>query len=190
MVNAFLDGISQTGLGLLGDAAKFIKEMPALALEQVDDLDPEAKKEAEELVREVSEVMAARYVNNLCAKARERRKKIERAVETLTIDELAQVASTLVGLSSFEHRMSRDRETVGGPTDVAVISKGDGFIWIDRKQYFREELNPHFFRHYYDDEKPLGSDPADGDNEGGQQDGEREEDAPANPADSVSGQPQ
>ena len=47
--------------------------------------------------------------------------------------------------------MSLDRETVGGPVDVAVISKGDGFIWIDRKHYFRRELNEHFIRNYYDD---------------------------------------
>jgi hypothetical protein len=35
-------------------------------------------------------------------------------------------------------------ETVAGPIDVAVISKGDGFIWIKRKHYFSPELNPHF----------------------------------------------
>ena len=65
--------------------------------------------------------------------------------------ELAQVASTLVGLSSFEQQMSLNRETVGGPVDVAVISKGDGLICIDRKHYFRKELNGHFFRNYHDD---------------------------------------
>ena len=62
------------------------------------------------------------------------------------------MASTLVGLSSFEQQMSLDRETVGGPVDAAVISKGDGFIWIDRKHYFRRELNEHFFRNYDDDD--------------------------------------
>ena len=188
MVNAFLDGISQTGVGLLGDAAEFIEEMPVLALEGVTGLPPEEKESAAELVRQASTAMAAIYVQKLHAKAKERRRKIERAVETLTIDGLAQVASTLVGLSSFEHRMSWDRETVGGPVDVAVISKGDGFIWIDRKQYFRRDLNPHFFRNYYDDDRPPAGDAATGGNEEGLQDGERQEDAPANPADSVSGQ--
>ena len=72
-------------------------------------------------------------------------------MEALTISELAHVASTLVGLSSFEQQMSLDTETVGGPVDVAVISKGDGFIWIDRKHYFGRELNEHFFRNYYED---------------------------------------
>ena len=188
MVNAFLDGISQTGLDLLGDAAEFIKEMPVLALEEVADLAPKKKETAAELVRRVSTVMAAKYVQRLRAQAKERRHKIERAVETLTIDELAQVASTFVGLSSFEHRMSWDRETVGGPVDVAVISKGDGFVWIDRKQYFRKELNPHFFRNYYDDDGPSVDGAATGNNREGLQDGEREETASANPPDSVPGQ--
>ena len=32
-------------------------------------------------------------------------------------------------------------ESVSGPIDVAVISKGDGFVWIKRKQYFDPQLN-------------------------------------------------
>jgi hypothetical protein len=45
--------------------------------------------------------------------------------------------------------MSLDAETVGGPIDVAVISKGDGFVWIKRKHYFKAELNHQFFKNYY-----------------------------------------
>jgi len=40
-------------------------------------------------------------------------------------------------------------ETVGGPIDVAVISKGEGFVWIKRKYYFEKEINPHFIAKYY-----------------------------------------
>jgi len=38
--------------------------------------------------------------------------------------------------------------TVGGPIDVAVITKGDGFVWVKRKHYFRAELNPRFMSRY------------------------------------------
>ncbi len=38
----------------------------------------------------------------------------------------------------------RPTESVGGPIDVAVISKADGFIWIKRKHYFDPALNPRF----------------------------------------------
>jgi len=40
-------------------------------------------------------------------------------------------------------------ESVGGPVDVAVISKGDGFVWIKRKYYFDSDINKHFFDKYY-----------------------------------------
>ena len=33
--------------------------------------------------------------------------------------------------------------------DVAVISKGDGFVWINRKHYFKPELNASFFSNYF-----------------------------------------
>lgn len=61
----------------------------------------------------------------------------------------AAMAESLVNLTSFKRKMSMDAETVAGPIDVAVISKGDGFIWIKRKHYFERELNPQFFANYY-----------------------------------------
>ena len=66
------------------------------------------------------------------------------AVEMLPKDELAAMAESLVNLTVLKRRMSTDRETVGGPIDVAVISKGDGFIWIKRKHYFTKDLNPRY----------------------------------------------
>jgi hypothetical protein len=55
------------------------------------------------------------------------------------------MAEALVSLTSLKRRVTTDAETVGGPTDVALISKGDGFIWIKRKHYFSSELNHDFF---------------------------------------------
>ena len=70
----------------------------------------------------------------------------ERALVHVPKDELASVAASLVNLNSFKKRMSMNIESVGGPVDVAVISKGDGFIWIDRKHYFDADKNPQFMR--------------------------------------------
>ena len=72
-------------------------------------------------------------------------------ISILPKDELAHVAESLLALTSLHRRISRDVETVGGPIDVAVISKGDGFIWLKRKHYFRSELNPHFAINYMRD---------------------------------------
>ncbi len=70
------------------------------------------------------------------------------AVAALPKDELAAMAESLVTLTSLKRRVSTSAETVGGPVDVAVISKGDGFIWIKRKHYFEPSLNPAFFATY------------------------------------------
>jgi len=63
-------------------------------------------------------------------------------VASLPKDELAAMAEALVNLTKFRRRISPLRETVGGPIDVAVITKGDGFVWTRRKHYFSSELNP------------------------------------------------
>ncbi|MCK4543823.1 MAG: hypothetical protein KAU17_16445 [Spirochaetales bacterium] len=75
-------------------------------------------------------------------------KPIMSNVGSLPKDELALMAETFINLTSFKRRMSTDLETVGGPIDVAVISKGDGFVWIKRKHYFKPELNSNFFKNY------------------------------------------
>jgi hypothetical protein len=65
------------------------------------------------------------------------------SVEFLPKDELAAMAESLVNLTSLKRRVSiGEAQTVGGPVDVAVISRGDGFVWIKRKHYFDQELNP------------------------------------------------
>jgi hypothetical protein len=73
---------------------------------------------------------------------------IMQMVSLLPKDELPHLAESLVALTSLKRHVSRDAETVGGPIDVCLISKGDGFIWIKRKHYFKLELNPQFTRNY------------------------------------------
>ena len=68
---------------------------------------------------------------------------IMKAVSFLPKEELAQMAEALVSITSLKRKMSTDKETVGGPTDVAIISKSDGFVWVKKKQPFDSRLNPH-----------------------------------------------
>ena len=64
-------------------------------------------------------------------------------------DELANMAETLINLTAFKRKMTASIESVGGPVDVAVISKGDGLVWMKRKHYFPKELNMSFYKNYY-----------------------------------------
>ena len=89
-------------------------------------------------IKKMNDIRKEKYVNPIIS-----------VVSMLPKDELAAMAESLVNLTSFKRKVTTERETVGGPIDVAVISKGDGFIWIKRKHYFKKELNPQFFENYY-----------------------------------------
>jgi hypothetical protein len=67
-------------------------------------------------------------------------------VDHLSKKELADVAYSLVELTSRKRRYSSDPETVGGPIDVAIMTRNEGFVWVRRKHYFDAELNPEFFK--------------------------------------------
>ena len=71
------------------------------------------------------------------------------AVANLAKEDLAEMAESLIYLTYLKRRITFAEESVGGPVDVAVISKGDGFVWIKRKHYFSPELNQHFFDNYF-----------------------------------------
>ena len=151
MVNTFLYGVSERIRECLEDAKMFIRKMPELALNVVPGLSADQKSKALKVVRQASVMMATDFGYKVYGECSASVEEIESAVELLAVKDLAQVASTLVGLGSFQKQMSLDQEIVGGPVDVAVISKGDGFIWIDRKHYFDRAFNSHFFQNYYND---------------------------------------
>lgn len=69
-------------------------------------------------------------------------------IATLPKEDLAEVAENLIYLTSLMRRITPDQESVGGPIDVALVSKGDGFIWIKRKLYFEKSLNETYFSKY------------------------------------------
>ncbi|MCL2863248.1 MAG: hypothetical protein FWE54_04060 [Methanimicrococcus sp.] len=74
---------------------------------------------------------------------------VYRAVSSMSKTELAMMAESLINLSSFRLKITNEVETVGGPIDVAVITKSEGFIWVKRKFYFDSELNPHYTAKFY-----------------------------------------
>lgn len=62
-------------------------------------------------------------------------------IVNLPLEELPSMAETLINLTSFKRKYSQNIETVGGPVDILMVSKGEGPIWIKRKHYFKSELN-------------------------------------------------
>jgi hypothetical protein len=65
------------------------------------------------------------------------------SVAYLPKDEMGAMAESLVNLTTLKRRVSiNEAQTVGGAVDVAVVSRGDGFVWLKRKHYFDQSINP------------------------------------------------
>ena len=72
--------------------------------------------------------------------------ELNSVVDHLSKKELAEVAHSLVELTWRKRRYSNDVESVGGPIDVAILTRNEGFIWVRRKHYFEMDLNPGYER--------------------------------------------
>jgi hypothetical protein len=63
--------------------------------------------------------------------------------------DLIELAEALVSITVVERKASADTATVGGPIDVAIITKNEGFVWVKRKHYFNADLNPRYLWRKY-----------------------------------------
>lgn len=70
---------------------------------------------------------------------------LRRVLGVLPVDEMAELAETLINLQSLKEKVTKPSETVGGPVDVAAITRSEGLVWIKRKHYFDPSLNSRFF---------------------------------------------
>ncbi len=122
----------------------------------VDSIFKEVKEQGAKVNRKLQrEIKSAvkKLLEDLFKKWKSERRKVHwgpvtTIVSALPKDELAAMAESLVNLTKFRRRVSTEKETVGGPIDVAVITKGDGFIWVKRKHYFEPLLNPRTIGRY------------------------------------------
>jgi len=71
-----------------------------------------------------------------------RRERFRSVTSKVPMEELAMFARTLVSLEAQIAHYSKDRKVVGGPIDLATITKEDGFLWVDTKQEIDAKKNP------------------------------------------------
>ena len=60
----------------------------------------------------------------------------------MPIQDALDLAEFLVDLTIKVSRFIPGPAVVGGPIEVAGITKHEGFKWIKRKYYYEERLNP------------------------------------------------
>jgi hypothetical protein len=57
------------------------------------------------------------------------------AVDSFNLEDMANMAESLVSVTNLHRHISSSEESVGGPIDVAVITRAEGFMWVKHKQW-------------------------------------------------------
>lgn len=65
---------------------------------------------------------------------------------TLSVEEMAHLAETLLLLQSLKERVTSASEEVGGPIDVAALTKSEGLVWLKRKHFFDAGMNVRYVK--------------------------------------------
>lgn len=60
------------------------------------------------------------------------------AVESFSVEDMANMAANLVSITGLQRHFSSSDETVGGPVDVAVITRSEGFMWVKHKEFIKK----------------------------------------------------
>lgn len=55
--------------------------------------------------------------------------------------DVAELARSLVAFTALRNRVSLQADLVGGPFDVAVMSRADGFVWVERASSYAVKSN-------------------------------------------------
>ncbi len=135
---------------LFGIIDQAVNGIPEALLDLIEGMGADEKQQAKEQWNELAPPIVDELKRKLLSfQDEEHIAPLQRILASLPKDEMAEMAEALVHLSYMKRRFSMTLESVGGPIDVAVISKGDGFIWIKRKHYFDPTLNPQFKEKYF-----------------------------------------
>jgi len=147
MVDRFMYGIDEEFL-VMSDS--YFSQSHQLLKTKLDELlgklGPDEQAAAAEAVdtilREFSQVVLPDHLQRL-------QRQFSDMVRSMPKQELAALAESLVHITSLKRKFSAGAESVGGPIDVAMITRAEGFVWVKRKHYFDPEFNPRYFYRRY-----------------------------------------
>lgn len=150
ITRTILEGINPSfAAEILRSASQVLHKLPENIIDGIAELGPDEKSSYKKRAKKASRASMDNFLEDMVDECKNNHiSQIENAIKMMPFSELAEVAELLIKLTQVRRRLSPDSETVGGPIDVAVISKADGFIWIKRKFYFDKELNYAFFDSY------------------------------------------
>ena len=123
-VQSFLRGTCQDYQSAIHQALPNLEDLRELIASDT------SRTQAENIVSAIEERIAtveSDYFNN-------RLQQIEQTITHLPIGQLATIAESLISLTALWHRINPGTSTVGGPIDVATITKADGLAWLKHKR--------------------------------------------------------
>ena len=147
VMQTFLFGINDS---FINDIAREIPLQIQNSFNSIDDSLFAHGKKAE--VQNSLNATTASVINQIIQKAQQQYLyPISNSIATLPIEELSLLAESMINITSLRRKVAIDNNigTVGGPVDLAIISKGEGFIWLKRKHYFDPTLNPQYMYSHY-----------------------------------------
>ncbi len=147
MVDRFMYGLDSQFLelcstyfsGSLGDLKQRLSRL-------LVDADPTVQESISPAIDAILEEFNSRIVHD---HIRDLRAQLSDMVRSMPKQELAALSESLVHITSLKRKFSAGAESVGGPIDVAMITRAEGFVWVKRKHYFEPHLNPRYFSRRY-----------------------------------------
>jgi len=151
MVHAFMAGIEPSFNDFIfKEFRKLLAKLPDVYAKEDSAVAAALTQPAREAIAKASQAIFNDFSQRVSqVRGQHFTKPIVQVVSYLPKSDLASLAESLVSLTSLKRRVTLEVESVSGPIDVAVISKGDGFVWIKRKHYFDPSLNPRFIASLY-----------------------------------------
>jgi hypothetical protein len=151
MVDRFLFGIDPQFEKAIGDVLE--KNMTDIGNAMIDNLPRVGRKAKADLSKKLKNAVDTALLDfrekSTPSVKEDFWNQIRDTVLFMTKPDLSHFAESLVNITSIKRRVSLEQETVGGPIDVAVISRTEGFVWVKRKHYFEPSLNPGYFYRKY-----------------------------------------
>lgn len=154
MVHTFISGIDPNLLDFILEEnyqqTLNVVSLVKSSLDEIDEITQETKENIiSKIINSTNPILTSFAKNTIEFRQTEFIEPLLSIVRSLPKEELAEMAETLVNLSSFKRKVSSSIESIGGPIDVMLITKGDGLIWIKRKHYFKADFNHDFFFNKY-----------------------------------------
>ncbi len=114
------DAISQTKEKMIEAMKTAGVDAETIAKVQETDI----KEVSEKHEGQIQDFVQTEYVNGLVD-----------TVESFGVEDMADMAESLISITNLQRHFTASEESVGGPVDVAVITKADGFVWVKHKDW-------------------------------------------------------